>query len=824
MKLAPIGAVTMILAAPFVWNWSREMTHGAETSGQVLRAIDAFAMAESELHRDVLRARAGMLRNYDPLVAEVQALHTALEHIPDHGRLAAALDEEENLTERFKTANALLQNSLAYFELFSNGLAAHPGPLAEEVSKLTAAMLHLTLDTSPAAVTEVSAHLEGVSGVPFSAPEETLAAGLLAHGGLLRDMLPAVDNLLKSLFAIPGPLEEMRIRNRILEQQHAAELQARVARYILVLISILLFASLGQLGLQLRSRALVLRRRAALEHLIAKISTRFINLQPRELQPLIELSLAELAHFIHADRAYFLVEGPQPQLYDWCARGVSFPPGWPEGAIPLTHTASIDHRGVIEFRATRAQPGPSTLVETLSAAGIHTWLCVPSKGGESLGSLLAFDSIGTHQIMRSNDLSLLRMAFDAMSNAVQRRALEQDRERLEANLQHARRMETIGALTSGIAHNFNNIVGAILGFTESAQLELPTDAHTSGSLNEIRRAGERARELVNQILTFGRRRRLRRARIFVRDWIQEASTLLEATLPSHIRLVVRERAGEISICGELVSLQQVILNVCNNAAQAMDLPGTIQLETDLRDVGRGGPAELAPGQYLVISVLDPGHGMDETTLERVFEPFFTTRAEGNGLGLALVREVVSEHAGTVRIRSILGAGTQVEIWLPTLATTQCSPANDTFGSTDRGNGERVLIVEPNPERLRRHEEIVAALGYEPVGFTDAAEAETACLADPTQFDAALYCARLQDGPVVFDQAARLAKKARHLPILLASTSLGDLAAAALAEAGITEILRQPLNSAELASVLARTIVNRTNTLRSPAGFVAVPTS
>jgi CheY-like chemotaxis protein len=290
-----------------------------------------------------------------------------------------------------------------------------------------------------------------------------------------------------------------------------------------------------------------------------------------------------------------------------------------------------------------------------------------------------------------------------------------------------------------------------------------------------------------------------------------------------VRLVVSERAPEISIYGELASLQQVILNVCNNAAQAMDSCGTIGIETDLRGI-EGSPSELAPGQYIVISVSDQGRGMDEATLERVFEPFFTTRPEGNGLGLALVREVVSQHAGTVRIRSTPGVGTRVDIWLPSLSTIQSSSGSDAYGSTGRGEGETVLIVEPNRERLLRHEEILAALGYEPVGFTDATEAEMACLTEPTRFDAALYCARLQDGPVVLEQAARLAKNVRHVPILLACTSPGDFAAPALAEAGIAEILRQPLSSAELVGALARALAGRASTLRSAPGFVTAATS
>jgi CheY-like chemotaxis protein len=260
------------------------------------------------------------------------------------------------------------------------------------------------------------------------------------------------------------------------------------------------------------------------------------------------------------------------------------------------------------------------------------------------------------------------------------------------------------------------------------------------------------------------------------------------------------------ISGELTSLQQVILNVCNNAAQAMDLPGTIEIKTDVRQIesaSAAAPAELSPGQYVVISVTDPGRGMDETTLERVFEPFFTTRSEGNGLGLAMARETVYEHGGTVRIRSTPGTGTRVDIWLPCLSAAQTFPEHDGYSALGRGGGETVLVLEANRDRLLRHEEILAALGYEPVGFTQGTDAEAAYLAEPTRFDVALYCARQQEGASVLVLAAELREKAPHLPILLASSAPGDFAAPALAEAGVSEIIRQPLNSAELAGTLAR---------------------
>src|ERR1700737_3778402 len=227
------------------------------------------------------------------------------------------------------------------------------------------------------------------------------------------------------------------------------------------------------------------------------------------------------------------------------------------------------------------------------------------------------------------------MAFDAIANAVSRIVLEQEKERLQASLQKARRMETIGAFASGIAHNFNNIVGAILGYTEIADARVRSGGQQATSLAEIRRAGERARELVDQILTFGRRGEGRRERICVKALVAETKSLLAASLPPHVGITVSETSEMTVVSAEPAQLQQVILNVCNNAAQAMDKPGVIEIQIGVRELAeelRVGHVGIGPGRFVVVSVSDSGPGMDEATQERIFEPFFTTRPDGHGLG------------------------------------------------------------------------------------------------------------------------------------------------------------------------------------------------
>jgi signal transduction histidine kinase/CheY-like chemotaxis protein len=825
------GPVTVILLALLTWLWWRGMHTGTDQADAAERALRDFAVAESALHRDMLSARTGMLRNYDPLVREMTALRGAVDRLREAAagdpelaaasdRFASLADQQEQWAEQFKSHNALLQNSLAYFGLLSARLGeVHQSSnsrlqqLSVLVSSLAAAILHLTLDTSPNVVADVDDRLRGISVEGLSAGDSAVAEALLAHAQQLRRLLPATDSVLRSVFAASGDREQEAVRSLILTRKSSAETAATRIRYVLCTISLLLVGMLVCLGIRLQSRAVTLRRRAMIEHLIARISTRFINSRPHEITDHVQRALGELAACIGADRAYFLIDCKPAQAYTWCREGTVFPPGWPENATTVaTGFSTSQERHIHLHNVGRLPPGEQR--DALCAANLRSWLCFRRKGINRVQGVLGFDAVRAEATTRPRELGLLSMAFDAIANAVEREFLEQDRERLEANLQQARRMETIGALTSGIAHNFNNITGAILGYTETAQAQVGPHGRVAGSLSEIRRAGERARDLVDQILTFGRRAAPRRSSICIKALIAETKSLLDASLRPQINLVVRVTSRQAIVSGEPAQLQQVILNVCNNAAQAMDEAGTIEVEIDARDIRRAlsiGHGELVPGHYVVMSIIDSGRGMDEALLERIFEPFFTTRPEGNGLGLASVREIVLDHGGAVNVQSAPGTGTRFDIWLPSASSSvELLSRQDTPGSVRRGSGETVLVLEVDRERLLRHEEILAALGYEPVGFTDPVEAAAACGGElqsnwdaPARFDAALLCSHLHGAGAVLEHAARLRETAPALPMILAAASAREFGAPALARVGILEVIRQPLMSAELAGALAR---------------------
>ncbi|MBV8745739.1 MAG: two-component system VirA-like sensor kinase [Xanthobacteraceae bacterium] len=815
MKSA-VMVLPLLVLLLFTWLSLRGMNPEAERFDRALSTLNGFVVAESALQRDVLASRSGLLRNYDPIVRETNELAAALDQLRELTptdtpvgsaikALGDSLGRQERLTEQFKSDNALLQNSLSYFDLFSNRLTVldRTGPSAPQVTSLSAAMLRLTLDTSAATATEVEQQLDALAAESVAASDGTTTQALLAHGRLLRKLLPQTDATLKALFALPIKQEQRAVRSIVLERQLASRNGARNFRVLLYAASVVLVGILIGFGLQLRARALALRRRAVFEHVIASISARFINFKPHELTIHVETALVELADYLGADRAYLIVIGPPCQIFKWRRGGTKYPVGWPKDAEAAVSAFSGVAHGIVHVSRVDQLP-ESPVRDALAARGIQSWICASNLLEENradAGAILGFDLTSTKSFTNLSAIGLLPMALHVIASAIDRQTLEQDRTRLERRLQQARRMETVGALTSGIAHNFNNIVGAILGHAEMAEALVGTKKPLH-NITAIRRAAERARDLIDQLLTYGRRREARRRPVSVGLLIAEAETLLPPALPDTIELLIHNAAKTAIVSGEPAQLQQVIMNLCNNAAQATSGRGRVEVSAEIRDVARQvlSHGELAKGRYVVITVSDSGRGMDEITLGKIFEPFFTTRAAGNGLGLATVREIVREHGGALNVRTQLGVGSAFEVWLPCAATPEPASPDDAT-ALPLGDGETVLLLDDDRDRLLKNEEVLAALGYEPVGFSSVDEALAACRGAQHRFDAAVLA--LHGTAKLIDIAVVLRRAATELPIVLAMPNADHADADALAEARITEIVGNPLAAIEIAVALAR---------------------
>jgi len=810
--------VLLLLIGALTWLLVKGMAIEAPGYAQAIGALDDYNAAQASLTRDVLSSRAGLLRNYDPLVADISAMRAAANQLnadPDIAAIAgleSLVTRQERLTEHFKSQNARLQNSLAYFDLLSNQLEELP-QLAQtrgSIALLGSAMLDLTLEPSAVTRDTLEQRLDALKDQSGMFPDPDSVERLTVHGRILATTVPAVDAILTRMLALaqdPGP-DNARFA---LNADHR-EVAERVERYWLLLYaaSLLLVVTLAQFGLRLRAGTTALRRRAALESVIAQLSTRLIVCAPDDVAPNIAHGLEGLAACLGADRAYVVIErpdDPSPVLYSWSRPNLAFTSMWPWQAPELADLIDTDQSRMVHVpRVARLSCVP--VRQALTAAGVRCWTCIKLPPGRAGTGVLGFDCIRSAAAWPADELAFLQLAVDAIAGVLGRLALESHRTALEQRIQRARKMEAVGMMASGIAHNFNNIVGAIAGHTEMATVAIAAwdsvkPPLAAEHLEEIGRAAGRARDLVSQILDFGQRRPLQQRPLDARGLFEETVSLICDTLPGKVRLIAEASAERPQVWGNFGQLQQILLNLCNNAVQAVSNDGTILMSLDLQETEHRQlmHGALVPGHYVRFTVSDTGHGMDDTTLRRVFEPFFTTRAAGTGLGLATVLETVHEHGGAIDVSSTVDVGTRFEVWLP-CATGREIVRDREIDAIPLGNSETVLLLISETEQRLRGEEILAALRYEPVGFSNGHEAVAACIREPTRFDALVIDYHLAKESAM-EVAIALHAIVPDQPLLLVTEATVELRSSDLIRASIAEVIGHPLANRELAEALAR---------------------
>jgi CheY-like chemotaxis protein len=370
-------------------------------------------------------------------------------------------------------------------------------------------------------------------------------------------------------------------------------------------------------------------------------------------------------------------------------------------------------------------------------------------------------------------------------------------------------MEAIGTLAGGIAHDFNNILGAILGYGELALQSCgAAQSELRRYLDNVMHASERAKLLVERILGFSRSGLGDRVPMNVESVVREALELLEASLPAGIRLQRQIEAGNAAVIGDETYLHQVVMNLCTNAIQAMEHGGLLSVvlerhvQHERRTLYRG---SVVPGPYVRLIVSDTGHGIPPMVLERMFDPFFTTKdvGEGTGLGLSLVHGIVTDLGGAIDVTTKAGDGTQFEIWLP-IAGQASIPSVETSQGLPRGKGETVMIVDDERPLVALAEEIIAELGYEPVGFDSSTAALEAFRATPERFDVVLTDESMPD--LIGTELAQATRRFRPtIPIILMTGYGGAQLTNRAADIGVNEVLRKPLHRRDLADSLARVL-------------------
>ena len=294
--------------------------------------------------------------------------------------------------------------------------------------------------------------------------------------------------------------------------------------------------------------------------------------------------------------------------------------------------------------------------------------------------------------------------------------MHEERVKLQAQFQQAQKLESVGRLAGGVAHDLNNVLTPILGYSELLLKQCGEQPDSRECVEKIMQAGLHARDLVHRLLVFSRKQALELKPLDLNDVLSGFEKLLRRTIREDVVIAFLPAPSLPLIRGDSGQMQQVIMNLAVNAEDAMPDGGTLTLETLATEVPEGSAAAhegIEPGAYVLLRVSDTGGGMDRETLERVFEPFFTTKGpdKGTGLGLATVYGIVKQHGGSIQVRSRPGKGTTFEVYLPALEahTVPAEPVPPPQAET-RGS-ETILLVEDNESVRDLSEAILKQHGY-----------------------------------------------------------------------------------------------------------------
>jgi CheY-like chemotaxis protein len=371
-------------------------------------------------------------------------------------------------------------------------------------------------------------------------------------------------------------------------------------------------------------------------------------------------------------------------------------------------------------------------------------------------------------------------------------------------------MEAIGTLAGGIAHDFNNILSAILGYTDMALTDQTLDNRLRRYLDQVYKAGERAKDLVKQILAFSRQSDEALRPLGISPIVKEVLKLLRAALPSTIKIHCEIHADQDTVLADPTQIHQVLMNLCTNAAHAMHGgKGELIVSLSPMEINPGDAFiinhDLTPGMYLQLSVSDTGHGIDPVIMDRIFDPFFTTKkpGEGTGMGLSVVHGIVKSYNGAITVESKVGEGTTFHVYLPLLMETEGKPEVEA-ALRIIGGKECILFVDDEESLVRLAEDMLSGLGYEVIGRTSSMEALELFRARPNRFDLVIT-----DMTMPNMTGIELAREIMHIqpgvPVVLC-TGFSEAITPETAKAmGVREFIMKPIIQKQLAEAIRRAV-------------------
>lgn len=381
------------------------------------------------------------------------------------------------------------------------------------------------------------------------------------------------------------------------------------------------------------------------------------------------------------------------------------------------------------------------------------------------------------------------------------------RKTLQFQLQQTQKMEAIGTLASGIAHDFNNILSAIIGYTEIVRMDLSESSKACQNLDQVLAAGNRAKNLVQQILTFSRQAENIVKSVKIRPVVVEALKLMRATLPSSI-LINTFLLSRSTVRCDPTQIHQICINLCTNAGQSMAEDGGV-MEVHLTDVTLvdtfvSTHCRIKPGDYVRLSVVDSGSGIPDSVIGKIFDPFFTTKPQGRGtgMGLSVVHGIVTAVGGAVMVENQAGGGCRFDVYLPVFhEQVTDSPVDPTGMPT---GSERILFVDDETFQADLARQVLTRLGYEVVAKTSSVEALSLFEQDPAAFDLVVTDMTM---PVLSGKklVQRIHAIRPDVPMILCSGFSSSISDSAVGEMGFAIYLKKPLVMKEMAIAIRQAL-------------------
>ena len=392
-------------------------------------------------------------------------------------------------------------------------------------------------------------------------------------------------------------------------------------------------------------------------------------------------------------------------------------------------------------------------------------------------------------------------------NITDKKAAEEDKRKLEVQLQQSQKMESIGTLAGGIAHDFNNILSSVIGFTELSLEEVAKNSTVEENLLEVHAAGLRAKELIKQILAFARQSGEEIKPIQPKTISEEIIRLLRSTIPATIK-IKRQFESDSFVMGNPIQLHQILMNLCTNAAYAMEDTGgqlTIKIkDVEIEQLPVNISTQLQQRKHVQLLISDTGKGIPPETINSIFEPYFTTKpsGEGTGMGLAMVQGIVESYGGRIVVDSKMGEGTTFTTYLP-ICNQQKTQSLYAPNTTPSGS-ERILFVDDETSVARMGGRMLGSLGYKVTTKSSSNDALKIFREQPKDFDLVITDMTMPDitGDLL---AVEINKISPDIPVIVSTGYSTRISEKTVGETGIKALIYKPFLKADLARVIRKVL-------------------